>query len=180
MPEGPTIVILKEMVQHFKGKRILAVSGNTTIGKERLLNLTVLDFKSWGKHFLICFKTFTVRIHFMLWGSYRVNESREGIVPKLCLKFKNGELNFYSCSVKFIEGDLDEHYDWKADVMSDVWDPKAARRKLKVNPEELVCDALLTQDIFAGVGNIIKNEVLYRVKVHPQSQVGKMPARKLT
>ena len=26
----------------------------------------------------------------------------------------------------------------------------------------LVCDALLDQNIFAGVGNIIKNEVLYQ------------------
>ena len=44
----------------------------------------------------------------------------------------------------------------------------------------LVCDALLDQDIFAGVGNIIKNEVLYRIKVHPASQVGALPPARLT
>src|SRR4051812_43042862 len=117
MPEGPSIVILKEQVQLFKRKKVLAVSGNTKIGKERLLNKTVVDFKSWGKHFLICFKGFTVRIHFMLWGSYRINERRE-MAPRLSLKFRNGELNFYSCSVRFIEEDLDTLYDWSADVMS--------------------------------------------------------------
>ena len=47
-------------------------------------------------------------------------------------------------------------------------------------PEELVCDALLDQDIFAGVGNIIKNEVLFRIRVHPESRVGALPPRKLT
>jgi endonuclease-8 len=39
----------------------------------------------------------------------------------------------------------------------------------------LVCDALMDQTIFTGVGNIIKNEVLYRIKVHPESELGAMP-----
>ncbi|NEL80721.1 MAG: endonuclease, partial [Xanthomonas perforans] len=30
-----------------------------------------------------------------------------------------------------------------------------------------------------GVGNIIKNEVLHRIRVHPESTVGALPARKL-
>lgn len=32
---------------------------------------------------------------------------------------------------------------------------------------------LLEKEIFAGVGNIIKNEMLYRARVHPESIVGK-------
>jgi endonuclease-8 len=88
-------------------------------------------------------------------------------------------LNFYSCSVLLIQDQLDEIYDWSADVMNDNWDPKKARAKLKAQPSTLVCDALLDQNIFAGVGNIIKNEVLFRIKVHPQSKIGKLPAAKL-
>ena len=42
--------------------------------------------------------------------------------------------------------------------MADEWDPAAARRKLRARPDALVCVALLDQDVFAGVGNIIKNE----------------------
>ena len=38
MPEGPSIVILREEAAGFEGKRILRVEGNTTIEKERLLN----------------------------------------------------------------------------------------------------------------------------------------------
>lgn len=38
---------------------------------------------------------------------------------------------------------------------------------------------LLDQDIFAGVGNIIKNEILYRVKIHPESILGEIPASKI-
>src|SRR3954465_14110762 len=111
MPEGPSIVILKEEAQLFKGKKILQVGGNSKQDIQRLANKTVVDFKSFGKQFLICFKTFTVRIHLMLYGSYRINEEKDA-PPRLSLKFRNGVFNFYACSVKFIEEDLDEVYDW--------------------------------------------------------------------
>lgn len=66
MPEGPSIVILKEQAAHFAGRRILRVEGNTTIGKERLLNQRVVALRSWGKHFLIEMPKFSLRVHFML------------------------------------------------------------------------------------------------------------------
>lgn len=178
MPEGPSIIILKEAVKSFNKKKILNVSGNSKIDQARLLNKKVEEFKSWGKHFLICFKDFTVRVHFLLFGSYRINEQRE-VQPRLSLKFKNGEINFYACAIKIIEEDVNEVYDWSADVMSDTWNATAARKKLKAQPELLVCDGLLDQHIFAGVGNIIKNEVLYRIRVHPLSKVGALPSQKL-
>lgn len=179
MPEGPSIIILKEEVQSFTGKKITGVQGNSKIDQSRLLNQKIIAFKSWGKHFLICFKGFSLRIHFLMFGSYRVNEKKQDKPIRLNLTFKTGEINFYSCSIKFIEGDLDSWYDWSADVMNETWDPKKAREKLKKLPGILACDALLEQDIFAGVGNIIKNEVLYRIKVHPESLVNKIPAPKL-
>ena len=178
MPEGPSIILLKEEVKTFTGKKILGVSGNTKIDQGRMLNQKIVAFKSWGKHFLICFKGFTLRIHFLMFGSYRVNEQKDRPV-RLNFTFKNGEINFYSCSIKYLEGNLSEHYDFTSDVMSDDWDKKKARAKLKEIPNELICDALLDQDIFSGVGNIIKNEILYRVKVHPESIVGNIPTRKL-
>src|SRR4051812_4579415 len=101
MPEGPSIVILKELAAPFKGQKVLAVSGNSKVEKERALGQRVVAFKSWGKHFLICFAGFTIKIHFMLFGSYRINEERE-MEPRLSLKFKNGVLNFYACSVKIL------------------------------------------------------------------------------
>ena len=179
MPEGPTIVILKEDVQSFKGKKIIKVEGNSKLDIQRLAGKKIIDFKSWGKHFLICFEGFTVRIHFMLFGSYRINDRKE-TVPRLRLIFTKGELNFYACSIKVIEENLDEVYDWSGDVMNAEWDPKEARKKLKAKPEMMVCDALLDQHIFAGVGNIIKNEVLYRIHVYPESKIGDLPSKKIT
>lgn len=179
MPEGPSIILVKEAVAKFAGKKILAVSGNTKIDQSILLNKKVIEFKSWGKHFLICFKGFTLRVHFLMFGSYTIDEKKPDRAIRLNLTFTNGEINLYTCSLKYLEGDLDQYYDWSADVMNDAWNKKSAKVKLKADPDQMICDALLDQDIFAGVGNIIKNEILYRVRVHPQSIVGEMPAAKL-
>jgi endonuclease-8 len=178
MPEGPSLIIAREEMLSFIGKKIIAVSGNSKTDKERVLNKKLIDIKTWGKHLLFCFSGFTVRIHFLMFGKYLVNAQKDAN-PRLSMQFKNGEINLYTCSVKFIEEPLDEIYEWSADVLSDEWDPKAAKKKLKASPETMVTDALLDQTIFAGVGNIIKNEVLYRIKVHPKSKVGKLPTKQL-
>jgi len=179
MPEGPSIVILKEAVQLFVGKTVEAASGNSKqIAFDRIKGQKIIAIKSFGKQLLICFKAFTVRIHLLMFGSYRINEAKE-VSPRLHLQFKKGELNFYACSVKMIEEDLDTIYDWTADVMNPLWDPAKAFEKLKSKKKLMVCDALLDQNIFAGVGNIIKNEVLFRLKIHPESYVEKIPDKLL-
>jgi endonuclease-8 len=178
MPEGPSIVIMREQAAGFAGKVIRRADGNAKIDMTRLPGKRVRGVRSFGKHFLIDMGGFSVRIHLLMFGSYRIDERKES-TPRLSLGFDEGEFNVYSCSVKLIEGKLDELYDWRADIMSEQWDAALARKKLRAMPDTLVCDALLDQDVFAGVGNIIKNEVLYRVRINPLSTVGALPARKL-
>jgi endonuclease-8 len=180
MPEGPTIVILREECEKFRGKVVRRVEGNTkVIDPQRMLRKKVLAFRSWGKHFLVQFSGFTLKVHFMLFGRYRVDERKENATPRLGLGFANGELNLYACSVNYLEGAPEDHYDWRSDVMAPEWDPALARRKMRAMPDALACDALLDQSVFSGVGNIIKNEVLWRIRVSPLSTVGALPAKKL-
>ncbi|RZK78155.1 MAG: endonuclease [Pedobacter sp.] len=180
MPEGPSIVILKELVNdlNLEGKLVVSVTGDAEIDKQRMLHEKLQSFRSWGKHFLICFKDFTIRIHFMMFGTYRINNGKKSR-PRLGIGFKDNELDFYTCQVKLIDGDINKIYDWSVDIMSDEWDDKKALKTLKELPEMLVCDVLLDQDIFSGVGNIIKNEVLYRIKVHPLTRIAELPLPKL-
>jgi endonuclease VIII len=179
VPEGPSIVILREEAAGFAGRKVLRVHGNSSAPIQRMAGQRVRALRSWGKHFLVEFGDFSLRIHLLLFGSYRINE-RKDVAPRVGLDFGSGkELNFYACSVKFIEGPLDAVYDWSADVMNDAWDPAQARRKLRAQPQALAADALLDQQVFAGVGNIIKNEVLHRIRLHPESPVGALPPRKL-
>ncbi|MEO7988936.1 MAG: DNA-formamidopyrimidine glycosylase family protein [Chryseolinea sp.] len=180
MPEGPSIIILKEAVYSFAGQKVVKAEGNSRkVDFDRLTSARIIEFKSWGKHFLICFKGFTIRIHFLLFGSYRINEDKADAAPRLSLKFSKGKtLNFYACSISILDQPLNEVYDWTNDVMNDQWDEKKALQKLKKKPDALACDVLLDQQIFSGVGNIIKNEVLFRIRVHPQSKIGKLPLLK--
>lgn len=181
MPEGPSILILKELTEKFIGKEILAAEGNAKIEMEKIPGLIFQEFKTFGKQsYLVC-QDFTIRIHLLMFGSYAIDENKKPERQlRLHLKFDNGNLYFYSCSVKLLDAAVLKEIDWNADVLSDDWKPLKARNKLKAQPEMMVCDALLDQNIFSGVGNIIKNEVLFRIGVHPESVIGKLPPRKLS
>lgn len=151
MPEGPAILMLREEADRFRGKIVRRASGNAKLDLTRLEGKRVKAVRTWGKHFLLEFSGFSVRVHLLLFGSYRIDDPKD-TTPRLALEFDNGQLIFYAISVKFIEGDLDDAYDWTADVLSESWSAANAKKKLRVKPDMLACDALLDQDIFAGVG----------------------------
>ncbi|KRG70501.1 DNA-formamidopyrimidine glycosylase family protein [Pseudoxanthomonas dokdonensis] len=178
MPEGPSLILMREAAAKFRGKTVRSASGNSKQDLARMEGRRVIALRTWGKHFLIEFRGFSMRVHMLMFGSWLVDEEKPAS-PRMSLTFDNGVLNVYASSLKYIEGPLEDSYDWRGDVMSDAWNPALARGKLKAQPHTLVCDALLDQDIFAGVGNIIKNEVLFRIGVHPASEVAALPPRKL-
>ena len=179
MPEGPTIIILKEKLQPFINKKIIEAEGYAK-GFDPLVlkNQTITDIKSWGKHLLICFDDFAIRIHMGLFGSYKINE-RGKRNASLAMYFADAEVNFYISNVKLITEPLDEVYDWSADLMNPQFDAKKALKKMQAKPNLMICDALLDQNIFAGSGNIVKNEVLFRSKLQPENIIGHIPTRKL-
>ncbi|MEI9806976.1 MAG: endonuclease [Bacteroidota bacterium] len=182
MPEGPSILILKEAVAKFKGKKISKAAGNAKIDLLLLTGKKVIDIRTWGKQFFICLEGVVIRIHPFNGLAPIVLMSGQNL-PKACglsLILPTGRYFFYTCSVKILNGDLDEIYDWEADVLSDQWNAAKARKKLKAMPGTMVCDALLDQQVFSGVGNIIKNEVLYRTRLHPETLLADIPAKKLS
>ncbi len=183
MPEGPSLVMFREDFLPFKGKKVTVATGNAkAIDQGRMEGRTLKDIRTFGKHMLFYFgDDLTLRIHFLMFGTYRINEVKENRKETVHLEFKGGEvINLYTCSARYIEQPLDEVYDWAGDVLNKAWDPKKALKKLKAQPKDtMVCDVLLDQDIFAGVGNIIKNEVLYLTRIHPESGIGHLPLKKM-
>lgn len=53
--EGPSLVILREEMQQFIGQKIVHVSGNSKIDQTRLHDQVLIDVKTFGKEFLLCF-----------------------------------------------------------------------------------------------------------------------------
>lgn len=59
------------------------------------------------------------------------------------------------------------------------WNPSKALRLLLRNKNRKIGDALLDQSIIAGIGNILRNEILFRARLHPDLKVGAIPISKL-
>jgi endonuclease VIII len=178
--EGPSIYLATEQLQPFVGRRILRVSGNSRIGIERLNHRVVRDIFAWGKHLVLQFDTFALRVHFLLWGTFAATVRGASVTgdyrrtgpPRLVLAFTNGDITMWSASLRFLDtARARDLYDFSADVLSETWNPRAALRKTRRHPDAEIADALLDQNIFGGVGNIIKNEVLYRTRTSPVTRV---------
>ena len=182
MPEGPSILILKEAITPlFKNKKIIKVYGNAKADLTQLKGKKITEIRSLGKQLFIYFEDWIVRIHLLMFGTYSVDKNiRPARSLRLALQTTKHSLYFYTCSVRLLPPAGDKDYDWQADVLSDEWSAKSARKKLKAAPGTMVCDALLDQNIFSGVGNIIKNEVLYRIKLHPENRVKNLSPSKLS
>jgi endonuclease VIII len=186
--EGPSLYLAANQLKPFRGQTVLSVSGNTKIEKERLLKKKVKTIFSWGKHLIIQFDEFALRTHFLLFGAFEAyvdNSSLTGdykraYAPRLQLDFENGSIKLFNCSVKFLESrNAKASYDFTVDIMSPKWDPDKAFESIVSKPDVEIADILLDQEIFAGVGNIIKNEVLWGVRIHPQTQVKDIPPTEL-
>lgn len=187
--EGPSIFLAAEQLMPFVGKKILSLSGNTKIGKERLLNEKILAIFPYKKYLFFQFKEFALRTHFLMYGSFEATingimvtgEHRKKIrAPRLALQFKNGHLELYNCSVHFIESsNAAKLCDFTMDIMSKTWDDRLTYTRVKKYRLEEIADVLLDQEIFGGVGNIIKNEVLLKAHVSPERAIGSISAMKL-
>jgi endonuclease-8 len=187
--EGPSLLLAAQQLKPFAKKKIKEVHGNTKIDKERLIGKTVLAIFAWGKHLVLQFDSFALRVHFLLYGSFEAtvkDKKVTGDYPtknrpvRLGLTFSNGHIEMYNCSLRFIESaNAKEMYDDSVNIMSPDFDANQALETLSNYPERQIADVLLDQTVFAGVGNIIKNEVLFLCEVRPENKVKTLSSEKL-
>jgi endonuclease-8 len=174
--EGPSLIILREELEPFRGQKVLNVKGNTKQPKHLVKGCTLSKIDTWGKVLFLVFTApkspqIIVKTHFLLFGSYRINEPKADRDPRLELKFKNGILYFYACSIQFDAENYYSELDRKVDVLSPFWDEKHVLGLLEKKSRAFLCDLLLDQSLFAGSGNIVKNEVLFNIRRHPLTKL---------
>ncbi|XP_009488895.1 endonuclease 8-like 2 isoform X1 [Pelecanus crispus] len=118
-----------------------------------------------------------LRFHFGLFGSIRANEfsrankaNKRGDwkdpIPRLVLHFESGGfLVFYNCRMHWCSSP-------RADPASDILSVEFHRGRAldALQAPDPICYTLLDQRYFSGLGNIIKNEILYLAKIHPLTQ----------
>ena len=77
MPEGPSLVILREEAARFEGQEIMTAEGNTTAFEPaQVIGQPVLSLRTLGKQFIVELPDMAFRVHFMLSGSYRIDNAR--------------------------------------------------------------------------------------------------------
>ncbi len=171
--------VIAEELSQLTDEYVTEVSGNSKMQKEQLIGQKILQVFSWGKNLFLQFPEFSLKVHFLMFGSYRFNEERN-MVPRLSLVFSKDTLNLYNCSVKILSNsDVKNLYDKELDIMSENWNLAKVTGLVSSLSQDFICDVLLNQSVFAGVGNIIKNEALFKSEVNPLSVVERIPKKKL-
>jgi endonuclease-8 len=179
MPEGPSILHLKNKLLPFRGKVVKMAGGYGAMPTSWINGKKLLDILTWGKHLLLVFSNGTVRVHLMLFGEVLINE-RKKVNRSFFLEFAKGEINGYVVKAEKLKGTPGEVYDWRTDILSEDFDPAFVKSLLKTKADKTIDDVLMDQQIFTGVGNKIRNEALYRAGIHPLSVTEKIPAAKIS
>ncbi len=179
MPEGPSVLYLKEQLEPFIGKTVTAAGGYGKMPTRWMVRKKLKNIRTWGKHLLFEFGNGTARVHLGLFGSILVNE-RKKVNRSFYLEFSTGEINGYIVRAQQIIKPLEEEYDWGVDILSPRFDKKKVRQLISQKGTRTIDDVLMDQSVFSGVGNKIRNEALYRAGIHPMSIVGKIPKNKIT
>jgi endonuclease-8 len=180
--EGPSLVILREELAPFLKQKVLAAEGSTAQPKESLVGCTLRAADTWGKVLFLTFspgrrraRPIVTKTHFLMFGSYRIDKPKPQRVPKLALTFPKGALFFYSCAIRFGAEAEQAAVDRKVDLMSEEWDVKHVTRLMGDRQDEALCDLMMDQRVFAGAGNIVKNEVLFLLRRHPLETLASIP-----
>ncbi len=128
MPERPSLIILKQKLAPFKNRVITAASGYAkNVQPDMFRGNKLTDIKTWGKHLLLVFRGFTIRVHMGLFGSYKINEPVKRNAA-LHLQFDEDEVNFSISKIEVLKEPLNKVYDWSTDIMSKKWDGKGNRK----------------------------------------------------
>ena len=175
--EGPGVRTIADRLAPLAGKRVTAVEGRSRFPLGKIAGKPVERIYPVGKLLFLRFPECTLRVHFLMWGRYRLNGEIPGKVPKLTITFDDGSnLRFYASAIALLSSDeADRLYDPSLDPMDIAWDVKRAIRLVKGKGMEWICDSLMDQSILSGVGNVLKNEALFAARVHPASPSGCIP-----
>ena len=146
--------------------------------------------EAWGKQFHIYFSDGRViLVHLLMWGSWEVygrgeswDKSREQ--ARLILHTEDRVAVCFSAPIIEIldDGDVDGHPrrgGLGPDPLRDDFDREEALRRVRDEAERPIGPVLLDQTVMAGVGNILKNEILFHAGVHPKRTVDELSSEEL-
>ncbi|WP_185145834.1 DNA-formamidopyrimidine glycosylase family protein [Chryseobacterium sp. SNU WT5] len=164
-------------MQKFKGRKVTESGGYNNPFAEDISGKILKDIETYGKYLLLDFNHFIITVHFGLFGSFLIDDTKK-VNASFSLFFDKNFINFYVVKIKKL--DNRDSFDQQLNVFSEKYElEKTHQLLLEKYSENKIGDVLLNQDVFPGLGNILRNEVLFLSKIHPESTVNKIPAKKV-
>ncbi|XP_076144311.1 endonuclease 8-like 3 [Alosa pseudoharengus] len=196
MVEGPGCTLNGEKIRSRvqKGQRVKEIRGGatpTSIGNVRSsyqvfggCSYTGVD--TLGKELFLYFGERTLRVHFGMDGSMRINpterKDQRGSLPVLVVQLTNDCICFFDSTVDIrITADCEQrvHAMESLDVCSQKFSASRAEEAMRAEGGRMLCDVLLDQAVLPGVGNIIKNEALFDSGLHPAVRVSQLSSEQV-
>ncbi len=192
MPEGDTIFRLAARLRPvLVGNTITAIQSTVTQIRERhLVGSSVQDVSSRGKNLLMSFSSgLTLHTHLRMNGAWHVYERgaswrMPSFTLKLALITSHHEcVCFAAPVVRLLRTErlpLDPMLSALGpDLLDESFSAEEATSRLASQGERTIAEALLDQSLLAGIGNVLKSEILFLQGVHPQTKVAALSAAQL-
>jgi endonuclease-8 len=129
-------------------------------------------------------------VHLMMWGSWRIyrkgaawDKPRER--ARLIIGTDKHEAVVFSAPIVRVltQSELESEPRWGnlgPDPLRHDFSKKEVLKRLNKQPDREIGEALLDQQVIAGVGNILKNEILFRAGIDPRRQVARLTDTEMT
>ncbi len=173
MPEGPQVKRTGNMIADFVGSQIIEIPIYPQSKRDFTLELpvTIEKVETKGKNIYIYLSNGRVLYnHMLMWGKRALGcESLSGRKHlNTCFKTTKGDLGYYGGGVlKFVS--LGEAQKIKAKLGPDMIVARSATEAFALLSlsELTIGEALLSQELLSGVGNIYKSEALFAARLNP-------------
>lgn len=184
MVEGPTakayaVKINREFIKEII-KEIFTKSRKVYVPLNELLGKKFSKAETYGKNILLFFEEFAIRLHLMMFGAIHIYKLDAPLLKperqvRLLIKGERKKLVVYNAPIveidrkrKLIERLKNE---LGPDPLRQDWNREEAIRRIMKYKGEKIGVVLLDQSVIAGVGNILRNEILFKAKVNPERLV---------
>ncbi len=180
MPEGDSIFRLaSKLAPVLEGRLVLSCASRQLSSEEAksLVGRTVASITAKGKNLLIAFDDARIlHVHLRMYGRMAIERPRstfwlpERTAPDLRLETEGGALIGRRLPVlRLVRGSNLPTIG--PDLVRPGWSEDSALRGLRTRGDQPIADALLVQQIVAGIGNVYKSEVLFLERVDPRTRV---------
>ncbi len=192
MPEGPSIKNMGDRLRRaLDGQPINGVQSRYKKAKLEnwsafILGQTVTEVRTHGKNLFIDLSNgYSIYSHMLMWGSWHTFEpgqewDKEARLARLVLETPVAVAVLFNAPVceLIAPGQLPEHKTTRMgpDLLALDFAPEEVEIRLKLpeNRERELGDAVMDQFIVAGIGNILKSEILFQAGLHPLRPAGSL------